>query len=1433
MHGKLTRGIDIKKVHGSARMPGLTNGLTNGLNVRTLRNSSEKEKEHGKILVEPRGLGRGRSPILPKARGFGRGWNPILAIAVLCFLVLGVFAVLTYQSQQRNTIAIDGNFDDWQGVAKESKERLSDVPENIDIAEYASTESGKNVAFYAKVYGNMLYGDGRYIVEAPSENPVYVAENRENAIPNVNGRDVAYVFIDTDNNANTGFKPSEKFAVGADRAIEILGKNGKIEASRVLEFAGTVPYEWNWVVKQSVDSATNGKQLETMASKSVLGIGEKYAVYFYMVDWQGKECKVENALKCENAKVNLFGLYLAEQATVRTESISMEIKGTAHGPIHINGNGQFTSANGVTGGSGTQSNPYIIENWDIDGNGGTYCIWIENTTAWFVIRNCNLWNATNIASEPWGTGIYLKNVTNGALQNNNCSGNFNGGIYLDSSSNNNITNNNCSGNSYDGMLLWLSSNNTITGNNCSGNSNQGIFIESSSNNTLSNNTCSDNSNVGIYLKSVSNSTLLNNTCSGNSIGISVYYSSNNNTITNNNCSANYNHGMCIQTSSSNNTVAYNYFYSNTKYAINITFGASNNLIYHNNFYQNNGAGKGVNGNCQAYDEVGGNTWYDNTAHEGNYWSNWDGNGWGTPSAYPIAGGAGAYDMYPLRRTHGPIHINGNADFANQASANGWPGNGTQGNPYIIGGYVIDGNGGTYCIWIENTDVWFVLASCKLWNATNTGAEPYGSGIYLKNVTNGAIENNNCSGNSKQGIYLNTTSNITIANNIARNNGDCGFYLYASSYNTIINNTAEQNGGVGIYLWHNSCNNIIDNNTANNNQYGIALYDGASSNNITNNTANNNSIQGIRLVGNSINNLICGNTANYNGASSSADGNGIHLQENANNNIIANNVVNYNKHKGISLWTSNNNITNNNCSENSYGIYLIYSTNNIITNNNFYHNTNYAIYILSSSTGNIIHHNYFYQNNGAGRGVNGNCQAYDSGTGNIWYDNTAQEGNYWSNWDGNGWGTPSAYPIAGGAGAYDMYPLRRTHGPIHINGNADFANQASANGWPGNGTQGNPYIIGGYVIDGNGGTYCIWIENTDVWFVLASCKLWNATNTGAEPYGSGIYLKNVTNGAIENNNCSGNSKQGIYLNTTSNITIANNIARNNGDCGFYLYASSYNTIINNTAEQNGGVGIYLWHNSCNNIIDNNTANNNQYGIALYDGASSNNITNNTANNNSIQGIRLVGNSINNLIFGNTANYNGASSPADGNGIHLENANNNIIANNVANYNKHKGISLWTSSNNNITNNNCSGNSYGIYLYRYSSNNNITNNNFYHNTNYAIYITSGSTGNIIHHNNFWQNNGASKGVNGNCQAYDNVGGNYWYDNTAQEGNYWSNWDGNGWGTPSAYPIAGGAGAYDMYPLSSPTPELSPLAVLVVAIVMLGTAVILGRRSNPHGK
>ncbi len=37
-----------------------------------------------------------------------------------------------------------------------------------------------------------------------------------------------------------------------------------------------------------------------------------------------------------------------------------------HDTICINGNSQFTKANGVVSGGGIKNNPYIIENWDIN-----------------------------------------------------------------------------------------------------------------------------------------------------------------------------------------------------------------------------------------------------------------------------------------------------------------------------------------------------------------------------------------------------------------------------------------------------------------------------------------------------------------------------------------------------------------------------------------------------------------------------------------------------------------------------------------------------------------------------------------------------------------------------------------------------------------------------------------------------------------------------------------------------------------------------------------------------------------------------------------------------------------------------------------------------------------------------------------------------------
>lgn len=71
---------------------------------------------------------------------------------------------------------------------------------------------------------------------------------------------------------------------------------------------------------------------------------------------------------------------------------------TPHAPIRINSNADFDEAHGVTNwatGNGTEGNPWIIENYNIDGGSYGYCIYIGNVTEHFTIQYCNITNATN------------------------------------------------------------------------------------------------------------------------------------------------------------------------------------------------------------------------------------------------------------------------------------------------------------------------------------------------------------------------------------------------------------------------------------------------------------------------------------------------------------------------------------------------------------------------------------------------------------------------------------------------------------------------------------------------------------------------------------------------------------------------------------------------------------------------------------------------------------------------------------------------------------------------------------------------------------------------------------------------------------------------------------------------------------------------------
>jgi len=314
---------------------------------------------------------------------------------------------------------------------------------------------------------------------------------------------------------------------------------------------------------------------------------------------------------------------------------------------------------------------------------------------------------------------------------------------------------------------------------------------------------------------------------------------------------------------------------------------------------------------------------------------------------------------------GKIHIDGNSGWAAFKADGNCTGSGTYSAPYVIEDLIINGGGSGNCILIENSDVYFEIENCTLYNS---GGIP-NAGIKLNNVTRGKLVINNCTANCF-GILLDSCDNNTISGNtanintnagivvgddsiynnisgnIANNNGGGilnigGISLDGSTYNTITGNTANNNyDAEGIWLSY-SDNNTITGNTVNNNYGGISL-DGSTYNAISGNTANNNG-GGIRISGGSHNN-ISGNTANNNndgmylvgstyntilGNTASHNFNGMNLGGNSSHNNIIGNNASFNGATGIKLYQSNYNTVSGN---------ILIGNDECIVENNCYGNT---------------------------------------------------------------------------------------------------------------------------------------------------------------------------------------------------------------------------------------------------------------------------------------------------------------------------------------------------------------------------------------------------------------------------------------------------------------------------------------------------------------
>src|SRR3972149_2210998 len=115
-------------------------------------------------------------------------------------------------------------------------------------------------------------------------------------------------------------------------------------------------------------------------------------------------------------------------------------------PILIVGDAGFTPGNGVTGGSGTPGDPYVIEGWEIDASMADG-IAVLNTTAHFVVRN------VRVHSGSWNyVGVWLEGVQNGRIEGSVFADNADG-VYVLDSADLRLTANRITGSVWDGIRV--------------------------------------------------------------------------------------------------------------------------------------------------------------------------------------------------------------------------------------------------------------------------------------------------------------------------------------------------------------------------------------------------------------------------------------------------------------------------------------------------------------------------------------------------------------------------------------------------------------------------------------------------------------------------------------------------------------------------------------------------------------------------------------------------------------------------------------------------------------------------------------------------------------------------------------------------------------------------------------------------------------------
>ncbi|MHA2370124.1 MAG: right-handed parallel beta-helix repeat-containing protein [Candidatus Hodarchaeales archaeon] len=329
-----------------------------------------------------------------------------------------------------------------------------------------------------------------------------------------------------------------------------------------------------------------------------------------------------------------------------------------------------------------------------------------------------------------------------------------------------------------------------------------------------------------------------------------------------------------------------------------------------------------------------------------------------------------------------ITIESDSDFRKQ----NFPGSGTSDDPYIISG--VHSKKKWVGLHVVGTTRYFVITNCTFIECQE--------GIRVEDVAPGTaqiLNNSILNGYAPEvgpqaGIVVRYCNSVLIVNNTISLAGIYGIYGYGSEACAIYNNTISYHiDGIEV---EDCLSSIIANNTLYQNNGAINCFQSPLVT-IADNICDENEHRGITVVASDfalISRNKCFTTSGV------GVGNGIELGFSNNSTVSYNEISDY--EYGIR----------------AFGTFFCRYTHNLLRDN-----SEYGLALVLEAYEGGLQLNRVFLNSFIGNNPHGGSQALDDSVGNVWFDNETNEGNYWSDWGGDG-----PYLIAGLAAAVDQYPL---------------------------------------------------------------------------------------------------------------------------------------------------------------------------------------------------------------------------------------------------------------------------------------------------------------------------------------------------------------------------------------------------------------------------